>query len=403
MKRFALVITVIALLAGIAAIPASVSAASFDDTQPCPAEGPLLVCPTMDVGHSVSLQLRALFGCDLYRWEITNGSVPAGLTMSSNGLITGTPTASGQTMPWVTVHDLLPSEGGNAWCGGDNHSERQFVFNVRPGLSIQTQSIAGGTVGQAYSQTLTALSVTNTNPVQGTPASATWSIQSGSLPSGVTLSTAGVLSGTPTAEGSWTFVVLAQGGGGTSDTETETLVVRQPVVASSPLALGSRASRAEVRVPFEAALTASGGQGTFTWTLTSGALPPGVTLQPDGKISGEPTVPGKYAFVSTVKDGEGRTVNVNSTIVVAAKLLIAPQRLAAAKVGRPYRARITITGGVAPKTWSVRGKLPQGVTFATKLGILLGTPRKPGTYRFTVEVADAFGVSASKRLTLVVK
>src|SRR5438874_1365630 len=97
---------------------------------------------------------------------------------------------------------------------------------------------------------------------------------------------AGVLSGTPTAEGSWTFVVLAQGGGGTSDTETETLVVRQPVVASSPLALGSRASRAEVRVPFEAALIASGGQGTFTWTLTSGALPPGVTLQPDGKISG---------------------------------------------------------------------------------------------------------------------
>ena len=156
-------------------------------------------------------------------------------------------------------------------------------------------------------------------------------------------------------------------------------------------------------MPFEAALIASGGQGTFTWTLTSGALPPGVTLQPDGKISGEPTVPGKYAFVSTVKDGEGRTVNVNSTIVVAAKLLIAPQRLAAAKVGRPYRARITITGGVAPKTWSVRGKLPQGVTFATKLGILLGTPRKPGTYRFTVEVADAFGVSASKRLTLVVK
>src|SRR5207244_12532030 len=109
MKRFALVITVIALLAGIAAIPASVSAASFDDTQPCPAEGPLLVCPTMDVGHPVSLQLRALLACDLYWWEIPNGSVPAGLTVWSSGLITGTPLASGQTMPWSTGTDPLPS------------------------------------------------------------------------------------------------------------------------------------------------------------------------------------------------------------------------------------------------------------------------------------------------------
>jgi large repetitive protein len=403
LKRFAVVITFVALLVGVAAMPGSLSAASFDDSQPCPAQGPLLVCPTMHVSQSVSLQLRALYGCDIFWWEITNGGLPAGLTMSTSGLITGTPTASGQTMPWVTVHDLLPSMGGNSWCGGDNHSERQFVFNVTPGLSIQNQSVPGGTVGQPYSQTLTVLSVTNTNPLQGTPASATWSIQSGSLPDGVTLSTAGVLSGTPTAEGSWTFVVRAAGGGDSVDTETETLVVRQPIVASSPLAPGASASRAEVRVPFEAALTASGGQGTFTWALTSGALPPGITLQPDGKISGDPTVPGRYAFVSTVKDGEGRTVTVNSTIVVAAKLLIAPQRLAAAKVGRPYRARITITGGVAPKTWSVRGKLPQGVTFAKKLGILLGTPRKAGTYRFTVEVADSFSVTASKKLTLVVK
>jgi len=77
MKRFAMIAGLVVLLAGLLAMPGG--AASFDDSNPCPASGPLLVCPTMQVGQSVSLQLRALAGCDNYRWEITNGSLPAGL------------------------------------------------------------------------------------------------------------------------------------------------------------------------------------------------------------------------------------------------------------------------------------------------------------------------------------
>jgi large repetitive protein len=402
MKRFALVVTFVALLAGVAVMPGSLSAASFDDTQPCPAEGPLLVCPTMDVGQPVSLQLRALAGCDLYRWEITNGGLPAGLSLSSSGLVSGTPTASGQTMPWITVHDLLPSEGGNSWCGGDNHSERQFVFNVVPGLSIQNQSLPGGTVGQAYSQTLTALSVTSTNPLQGSPASATWSIQSGSLPDGVTLSTAGVLSGTPAAEGSWTFVVRAVGGGNTSDTETETLVVRQPIAISSPFQTAP-AQKSEVGVPFNAALTATGGNGTFTWALASGSLPIGVELAPDGTISGTTATPGRFTFAIRVTDGEGRSATVNGTLVVAAKLAIKTLKLKPAKVGAPYRSTILMVGGVAPTVWSVRGKLPKGVTFGKRLHLFIGSPRTAGKYRVTVRAIDALGVQAQKTLTLVVK
>ena len=118
--------------------------------------------------------------------------------MTTDGHITGRPNAATEVRPWVIVHDLLPSEGGYDWCIGDNHSERQFVFRVGPGLSIQDQSVPGGTVGQAYSKQLTALSVTSLNPVQGSPAQATWSIQSGSLPAGVALSPSGMLSGTPT-------------------------------------------------------------------------------------------------------------------------------------------------------------------------------------------------------------
>ncbi len=399
MKRFALLAGLVALVVGVVAMPGS--AASFDDSHPCPAQGPLLVCPTAQVGQPYSLQLIALAGCDQYRWEISNGGLPAGLTMSSSGLVTGTPTASGKTQPWMTVHDLTAPEGGYPWCGGDNKSERQFIFEAVPGLSIQNQSVPGGTVGQAYSVSFTALSVTNTNPVQGSPAAPTWSVQSGNLPPGVTLSSAGVLSGTPTAEGSFTFVVRAVGGGGASDTETETLVVRQPVALTS--ALRGVATKAEVGIPFTAAQSATGGNGTFTWALASGSLPEGLDLEPDGTISGTPTFPGRFTFAVKVTDGEGRTATVNATLTVAAKLAITTLRLKPAKVGRVYRAQIATLGGVAPKQWTIlRGKLPAGVNFGKKLGLFLGKPTKAGKYKVAVQVVDALGATSSKNLTIVV-
>jgi hypothetical protein len=397
MKRYALIFGIAALLAGVVAMPSS--AASFDDTNPCPASGPLLVCPSGQVGQPYTLQLRALGGCDLYRWEIPNGSIPAGLTMSSSGLITGTPTSVADTSPWLTVHDLLPSEGGYPWCGGDNHSERQFVFHVSPGLSIQNQSVPGATIGQPYSLTLTALSVTNTNPVQGSSAAATWTVQSGNLPAGVTLSSQGQLSGTPTTEGSYQFVVRAQAGG-VSDTETETLVVRQPLVVSSPFQKG--AVKSEVGVPYTAEQTATGGNGTFTWTLASGSLPIGVALAPSGALSGTPAAPGRFAFGLRVTDGEGRVMTVNGTLVVASKLTITTLKLKPAKAGRAYRAAISRSGGVAPTVWTVRGKLPKNVKLAAKLGVFLGTPTTAGKFRVTVQAVDALGVKAQKTLTLVV-
>jgi large repetitive protein len=400
MKRFALIAGLFTLLVGVVAMPGS--AASFDDSNPCPASGPLLVCPTAQVGQPYSLQLRALFGCDNYRWEIVNGGLPAGLTLSSSGLVSGTPASAGKTEPWVVVHDLTAAEGGPSWCGGDNHSERQFVFTTVPGLSIETQSVPGGTIGQSYSVQFSAISLISTNPRQGSPASATWSVQSGTLPPGVTLSSAGVLSGTPTAEGSYTFVVRAVGGGGAADTETETLVVRQPVAASSPFVGGAAAPKAEVGVPFTASQSATGGSGTFTWSIASGALPAGLQLAPDGTVSGTPTAPGRVTFAIRVTDSEGRVATVNGTLVVAAKLTIRTLKLKPAKASRAYRAKIAKVGGVAPIVWTVTGKLPKGLKFAPKLGTFLGTPTQAGTFRITVQALDALDVTAQKRLTLVV-
>ena len=81
MKRFAFIAGLVALFVGLVAMPGS--AASFDDTNPCPASGPLLVCPAGQVGQPYSLQLRALAGCDNYRWEIVNGALPSQSLVSS--------------------------------------------------------------------------------------------------------------------------------------------------------------------------------------------------------------------------------------------------------------------------------------------------------------------------------
>jgi large repetitive protein len=393
LKRLLFIAVVGALLAAVNAT--SGSAASFVDYTPCPAQGPLLVCPTAHVGQPYDLQLLAHDGCDDYLWEIVNGSLPPGLSMSQTGRVTGTPTqTSDSLMPWVIVHDHTAATGGPSWCGGDNHSERQFVFTTQPGLSIQDNSVPGGTIGQPYSKQLTVWSVISIKPTQGSPAQGTWSLASGSLPPGITLSASGVLSGTPTAEGSYTFVVRAAAGGIT-DTETETLTVRQPLTLTAPLTT----AKAEVGMPFSSKQTATGGSGTFTWSGSN--LPAGLTIANDGTLSGTPSLAGRFAIKLTVTDSESRSKSVNVTLVVKQKLAFKTLKLKSGAVGAAYRLRIVMTGGVAPLTWTLTGKAPKGFKLS-KTGQLIGTPAKAGTYRFTVTVTDALGAVAKKTLTLSV-
>ena len=310
------------------------------------------------------VQLTGKGGCDRYRWQLI-GEMPAGMTMSASGKVSGTPTGAGETHPWVIIHDLTKEEGGFAWCGGDNHSERQFQFMVTPGLAIGTDSVSGGTVGQPYSASLSATSVTSLNPTSGSPAQATWSLQSGSLPQGVTLSPAGVIAGTPAAEGSYSFVVKASAGD-VSATKSVTLVVRAALAITSPLQSAPEQAL-EVGIPYSLDQSASGGDGSFHWTIGSGALPTGLLLSEGGSISGTPVSAGHYPVTFKLTDGEARSITLAATFRVAAKLQLSSARLKPARVGRLWRAQLQATGGVAPRTWSiVRGRLPAGVRFGAK-------------------------------------
>jgi hypothetical protein len=287
----------------------------------------------------------------------------------------------------------------NRGCSSRDNSEERVSITINPGipkLTIGPESTTPGTVGTPYSLQMTA---SVGDPKQ-------WSINSGTLPTGLTIDpSTGLISGTPAAAGSYTFEVLAKV---IADTRTDTkvlgIVVRDAlaIVADEPFSETPRAA-AEVTAPFTTTFGATGGDGVYTWALASGVLPTGLAMT-GATIEGTPRVAGDYRFVVRLTDAEGRAASYAARITVAAKLLITTRTLPLATAGKRYRTKLATTGGVKPTTWKlVSGPLPRGVRLDRTLGVLSGKPTKPGRYRIRLEVVDELDVFSTRSLTLVVK
>jgi hypothetical protein len=153
-----------------------------------------------------------------------------------------------------------------------------------------------------------------------------------------------------------------------------------------------------------ATFTASGGTGTYTWTLADTLLPKGLVFDPAAaRVIGKPMVAGRYPLSVTATDSEGRATTLQATVVVASKMAVTPLRLHSANVGTRYSAALQTTGGVGPSRWTlVSGKLPRGLHFERRRGVLIGTPRVAGRFRMILEVRDAFGVKSRGTFVLVV-
>jgi hypothetical protein len=346
-------------------------------------------------------------GCDPpYIFTVLNGSLPPGLSLGqSTGKVTGTPTQSGSYSFWVELRDD-PSD--KPWCNAEQPAEREFSIDILPGISIQNQTAKPGTIGQTYSEPLTAMTLTNTttSPPTGNPATtAVWSLFSGSLPAGVTLAPSGLLAGVPTTEGSYTFVVRAELDPVRWDTETLTIVVRQPLAIKTTKPLGPTSATLvwEVGVPFAAKMSASGGSGTYTWIVAEGALPTGLGVSADGTITGAPQQSGATKATLRLADSEGRTLDYALTFGVAQRLAISTILLKPGKVGRVYKAKLATSGGIKPVSWKLKGvKPPKGLVFDRVAGTLTGIPTKAGVYRLTLEATDTLRVTAVKTLRLIV-
>ena len=136
-----------------------------------------------------SAPLVATGGTSPYTWSLLSGTLPPGLTLSSGGIIAGTPTVAGTFTFTVGVADSSPTPAT---------ASVQLSLTIAGKVTITTSSLPAGSVDVAYSATLSAV---------GGVTPYTWTLASGSLPAGLTLSSAGAISGTPTTAGSSTFTV----------------------------------------------------------------------------------------------------------------------------------------------------------------------------------------------------
>jgi hypothetical protein len=226
----------------------------------------------------------------------------------------------------------------------------------------------------------------------------TFSLDSGKLPPGLSLSGNGRLTGSPTRTGTWQFYVEASYRYGSNAPLYSQRRFTLDVLAG--LSIRTPELRAGTRgVPYRAELTASGG-GEQSWSLKHGRLPAGLRLTRDGVIRGVPARTGDSVFTLEVSDGP-RFVEKLFVITVAEPLRLRVGSVPVAVVGSPFRTAFHVSGGLGPYSWSVRkGTRPLGVALSN--GSLTGTPQAPGRHAFTVSATDSLGNTSSARLTIVV-
>jgi hypothetical protein len=270
------------------------------------------------------------------------------------------------------------------------------LSRATPKLQITTTSLPTATVSTVYSCAL---------KETGGRSPYTWFVRSGNIPNGLTLSSTGLISGAPTSAGLATFTVQVDDSTGRNAARSLTLSVGSPVqISTSTLPKGT------VNTAYSAILQGTGGATPYSWSVTAGQLPQGLTFaSSSGMISGTPLASGTYNVTIKMADAGGQSTSGIFSILVAAvvcsscsgNLTITTSPLPGGSVGVPYSAALTGTGGTPPYTWSMTGQLPIGFTLGSS-GIISGTPTVGGSYGFGLTLADSGGSSVSQTYSIAV-
>ncbi|MFZ7336941.1 autotransporter domain-containing protein [Comamonas jiangduensis] len=327
------------------------------------------------------------------------GSSITGYTVTSNpGGFTEPGTASPIIVTGLangTAYTFTVTATNSAGTGAASGASNSVtpVSSVPPTITLSPATIANPTVGVPYSQSIAAA---------GGAAPYTYAI-SGSLPTGLTFASNGILSGTPTVAGSYNFTVIATdsstgAGAPFAGSRAYSVTVAAPTLVLSP-ASGSLPS-ATVGGAYSQGFTASGGTAPYTYAITSGSVPTGLSLAANGTLSGTPTVAGSYNFTVTTTDsstgaGAPFTSSHAYSVTVAAGAIPVVSAIAPSSGPSSGGTTVTITGtgfgGATAVTFGASSATGFTVNSATQI-----TATAPaGTGTVDIRVTTAGGTSAT--------
>ena len=340
-------------------------------------------CPTPNgiVGQTYSSTAVATGGQLPYLWSLQTGALPPGLALNPlNGGLSGVPTSSGTFAATFVATDRSGATASQG-CG----------FTIAPPLTVNTLSISDASQSSPYAQTLFA---------SGGKGPYVWTLTAGSLPPGLTLSSNGTISGTPTQLGPSTFIATVTDSTGAAVQQSYSMNVRAGlIVGACPVNIS------EVGFSYNSALVAQGGAAPYNWTITSGTLPPGLLLNASaGTISGTPSQVGQAQITITATDRSSRSATPRQcSIDVRPALAIATTALSQGATGASYSDAVSVSGGVSPYVFSTTGgSLPPGVALDAATGKITGRPNSAGSFSFTLQVIDNLGAQSSKNLSITI-
>lgn len=340
-------------------------------------------------------------GAGALTYSISAGALPQDLSLnSSTGAITGTPSKAADV---GTFNFTVKASDGY----GDSNTQAYSTVISYSAVTVTPATPPTGYVGSVYTSTTLAATGGNAGPYNWT-----WIAASGSsLPPGLNLSTGGVITGTPTAAG--TYIVTAKATDSASNSGSATLTIT--VKAGVSITTSTTLPTGYVGSNYSQQLAATGGSGTgYTWTVSSGSnLPGGLTLSAGGMLSGPPTAAGTPSFNLTVTDSVGNKASATFTMTISPGVSVTPPALASAYPGTVYTSpAFSASGGSGTGyTWSWAAasgsSLPNGLSIGLATGVISGTPVNAGSSSVTssvvVTATDSVGNKGSATVSVTIE
>ena len=318
-----------------------------------------------------------------HEFALTGGALPPGLTMGSDGRVSGTPTAPGVHLFTVTATDAVGATGEGVVTLAVVCPE----LMVTPGGTLMLER--GAEWEQAFA-------------VSGGTGPYAWAVSAGAWPDGVTFAAAdATASGIPDTVGSGSVTLTVSDDHGCEASLTVPWEVRCPTFV-----IGPEVMSATLRMPFSAGLNVVGAKPPLIWEIAAGELPEGLSLDAtSGVVSGVPQgSAGDRFLVVRVTDADlCEAETALQVTLVCPPLTLGPEVLPAVGLGVPYAATLTPDGGAGPWGFSVSdGDLPPGLVLDSETGEISGLSVAAGVRSFEVTATDADGCEARRRYTLTV-